>query len=62
MFAYKSALDAAPKGMFGKVPPAVAEFATNAMKQHAENAQAFNAALTKAGQPAFTMPNPAVVR
>lgn len=58
VFAYKSALEAAPKGMFGKVPPAVAEFAMNAMKQHAEHAEAFNAALTKAGGEAFTMPNP----
>jgi rubrerythrin len=58
VFAYKSALEAAPKGMFGKVPPAVVEFATNAMKQHAEHAEAFNAALTKAGGEAFTMPNP----
>ncbi len=58
VFAYKSALEAAPKGMFGKVPPAVVEFATNTMKQHAEHAAAFNAALTKAGGEAFTMPNP----
>ncbi|MGB9376567.1 MAG: ferritin-like domain-containing protein [Mycobacteriales bacterium] len=60
VFAYDSALKAAPSGKFGKVPAAVAGFATNAMKQHAEHAQAFNAALTNAGGKAFTAPNPAL--
>lgn len=60
VFAYDSALKAAPSGKFGKVPPAVAGFAMNTMKQHAEHAQAFNAALTNAGGKAFTDPNPAL--
>ena len=60
VFAYDSALKAAPSGKFGKVPAAVAGFAMHAMKQHAEHAQAFNAALTNAGGKAFTDPNPAL--
>lgn len=62
VFAYDSALKAAPSGKFGKVPAAVAGFATHAMKQHAEHAQAFNAALTNAGGTAFTKPNPALAQ
>lgn len=61
VFAYTSALEAAPKGKFGKkVPPAVAEFAKTAMSQHDEHAQAFNAALEKAGEQPFTEPTPAL--
>lgn len=61
VFAYGAALDAAPKGKFGKsVPKAVAEFATNAKMQHAEHAEAFNAAVTNAGGTAFTEPTPAL--
>lgn len=61
VFAYGAALDAAPSGKFGKsVPDAVAEFATNAKKQHQEHADAFNAALTGAGGTAYTQPNPAL--
>ena len=60
VFAYGAALEAAPMGKFGKVPPAVAEFATNAKKQHQDHADAFNAALKKAGGEAFTKPNPAL--
>lgn len=61
VFAYTSALEAAPKGKFGNnVPKAVAEFATHAKAQHAEHAQAFNAALTNAGQQAYTDPTPAL--
>lgn len=62
VFAYDSALKAAPSGKFGNVPPAVAGFAMNTMKQHAEHAQAFNAALTNAGGEAFTKPNPALAQ
>ncbi len=59
VFAYGAALDAAPKGKFGKsVPAAVAEFASHAMKQHQDHADAFNAALTGAGGIAYTEPNP----
>ncbi len=61
VFAYGAALDAAPKGKFGKsVPAAVAEFASHAMKQHQDHADAFNAALTGAGGTAYTDPNPAL--
>ncbi|HUR75922.1 MAG TPA: ferritin-like domain-containing protein [Sporichthya sp.] len=61
VFAYGAALDAAPKGKFGKsVPAAVAEFATHAMQQHKDHADAFNAALTGAGGTAYTEPNPAL--
>ena len=59
VFAYGAALDAAPKGKFGKtVPPAVAEFAMQAKSQHAEHAEAFNAALQNAGAQAYTEPTP----
>lgn len=59
VFAYGAALKAAPEGKFGKsVPAAVAEFATHAMKQHQDHADAFNAALTGAGGTAYTEPNP----
>ncbi len=60
VFAYTSALSAAPMGKFGKVPPAVAEFATHAKKQHTDHADAFNAALMKSGGEAFTKPDPAL--
>lgn len=59
VFAYSSALEAAPKGMFGKtVPKAVAEFAMHAKMQHSEHAEAFNAALTNAGGQAYSEPTP----
>jgi len=58
VFAYDSALKAAPSGKFGPVPPAVATFAMTAMSQHAEHAKAFNAALVNAGGKEFTEPNP----
>lgn len=61
VFAYGAALEAAPSGKFGKnVPAAVAEFASHAMKQHQDHADAFNAALTGAGGTAYTEPNPAL--
>lgn len=61
VFAYGQALMDAPKGKFGKtVPPAIAEFATNAKKQHTDHANAFNAALRKAGAQPFTKPDPAL--
>ncbi len=61
VFAYGAALEAAPKGQFGKTfPDAVAEFAKHAMEQHADHATAFNAALTGAGQQAYTDPDPAL--
>jgi hypothetical protein len=61
VFAYGQALMDAPKGKFGKkVPPAIAEFATHAKRQHTDHAKAFNAALVKAGGTAFTKPDPAL--
>jgi hypothetical protein len=60
VFAYGATLTAAGKGQFGTVPASVAGFASNTMKQHAEHAQAFNAALVKAGGKAYTDPDPAL--
>lgn len=61
VFAYGAALDAAPKGQFGKkVPAAIAEFATHAKKQHSDHADAFNAALKSAGAEPYTDPTPAL--
>lgn len=60
VFAYGAALKAAPKGKFGKVPPAVAEFAKHAMAQHTDHAAAFNAAVQNAGGSAYTKPTPAL--
>jgi hypothetical protein len=60
VFAYGAALAAAPKGKFGPVPPAIAGFAQHAMKQHADHAKAFNAALTQAGASPYTQPDPAL--
>ncbi|MFE2722160.1 ferritin-like domain-containing protein [Kitasatospora sp. NPDC059327] len=52
--AYQSTLDAAKAGKLGTVPPALANFVTTAMAQHAEHAKAWNAVLTGAGLPAIT--------
>jgi rubrerythrin len=61
VFAYMTALSDAPKGKFGpKVPPAIAEFATHAMKQHEDHADAFNAALVTAGGAKFTDVTPSL--
>jgi hypothetical protein len=60
VFAYGAALQAAPKGKFGKVPPAVAQFAKHAMKQHHDHADAFNAALRNAGGSDYTKTTPAL--
>lgn len=61
VFAYGAALTDAPKGKFGpKVPAAIAEFATHAKKQHTDHANAFNAALRRAGAQPFTAPDPAL--
>jgi hypothetical protein len=60
VFAYGAALKDAGKNKFGKVPPAVAEFAKHAMHQHADHAEAFNAALVNAGGKAYTKPDPAL--
>lgn len=61
VFAYGAALMDAPKGKFGKkVPAAIAEFATHAKAQHTDHANAFNAALRKAGAQPYTKPDPAL--
>jgi hypothetical protein len=61
VFAYGAALMDAPKGKFGKkVPAAVAEFAKHAKAQHTDHANAFNAALVRAGGTAYTKPDPAL--
>ncbi|HEU0132821.1 MAG TPA: ferritin-like domain-containing protein [Mycobacteriales bacterium] len=62
VFAYGAALVDAGKGKFGKkVPAAVAEFAKHAKAQHTDHANAFNAALKRAGAQPFTKPDPALV-
>ena len=60
VFAYSTVLMDAGKGKFGKVPPAIAEFATHAMKQHQDHANAFNAALETAGGAKFTDVTPSL--
>jgi rubrerythrin len=40
------------------VPKAIAEFATHAKAQHTDHANAFNAALRKAGAQPYTKPDP----
>jgi hypothetical protein len=60
VFAYTTVLADAGKGKFGKVPPAIAEFATHAMKQHQDHANAFNAALVTAGGAKFTDVTPSL--
>ncbi|WP_371481810.1 ferritin-like domain-containing protein [Kitasatospora sp. NBC_00315] len=52
--AYQAALDSAKAGRLGAVPPAVANFITSAMAQHADHAKAWNAVLTGAGLPAIS--------
>ena len=60
VYAYKAGLIAATAGKLGQVPPAVATFAQTAMRQHQDHAQAWNAALTAAGQSAVTTTDPAL--
>lgn len=52
--AYNGALKAAGAGKLGFVPPAVAEFVTTAVKQHADHSEAWNAVLAMAGKPRIT--------
>lgn len=59
VFAYNAALTA-PAGKFGTIPPAVVGFAMHAKQQHSDHANAFNAALQKAGHAPFTEPDPAL--
>ncbi|MGH7746651.1 MAG: ferritin-like domain-containing protein, partial [Candidatus Dormibacteria bacterium] len=55
---YQTVLDAAGKGALGTVPPAIATFVTTAKMQHSDHANAWNSALTGAGQQAQTAPDP----
>jgi Ferritin-like domain len=55
---YQTVLDAAGKGSLGTVPPAIATFVTTAKMQHSDHANAWNSALTGAGQQAQTAPDP----
>ncbi|MBN9621299.1 MAG: ferritin-like domain-containing protein [Actinobacteria bacterium] len=52
--AYGGAIKAAAAGKLGAVPPAVATFATTAMKQHQDHSQAWNGVLSKANLPTIT--------
>lgn len=52
--AYNGALKMAGAGRLGVVPPAVAEFVTVAVSQHADHSQAWNAVLSQAGKPMIT--------
>jgi rubrerythrin len=58
--AYNAALQAASSGALGAVPPAVGTFATTARDQHQQHADAWNAVLSQAGQPAQHDPDPAL--
>jgi len=53
---YGAALDAAAAGDLGEVPPAVAEFATTAKKQHQDALDAWNGVLADNGEPEVTDP------
>jgi hypothetical protein len=54
--AYGMALTAAGKGTYGAVPPAFANFATVAMKQHSDHAAGWNSVLTAAKLAPVTTP------
>ncbi|HVU72051.1 MAG TPA: ferritin-like domain-containing protein [Mycobacteriales bacterium] len=54
--AYGMALDAAGKGTYGTVPPAIATFVTTAKDHHTQHAAGWNAVLQSAGKPAVTTP------
>lgn len=58
VFAYSAGLEAAGAGKLGKVPPAVATFATTAKDQHTQHAAAWNAVLKSNGKAAVTVTNP----
>jgi len=56
--AYGDVLTAAGAGKLGTVPPAVSTFVTTVKGQHTQHAQAWNSAITAAGHPAVTTPDP----
>jgi hypothetical protein len=57
---YEAGITAALAGKLGKVPPAVATFATTAMAQHKDHGAAWNAILAAAGYKTVTAPDPVV--
>lgn len=57
---YEAGIKAAVAGKLGKVPPAVAKFATTAMAQHKDHAAGWNAILSSAGYKPVTSPDPVV--
>ena len=56
--AYNAGISAAKAGKLGTVPPAVVTFATTAMGQHAQHAQAWNSILKAAGHKTVTTVDP----
>jgi hypothetical protein len=54
--AYQGAIKMAGAGKLGKVPPAIATFATTAMKQHQDHAAGWNSVLTKSKLKPVTTP------
>ena len=56
--AYGDVLTAAGANKLGTVPPAVATFVTTVKGQHAQHAQAWNAAIVASGHHAVTEPDP----
>ena len=58
VYAYHAGLSAATAGKLGTVPPAVASFATTALSQHTQHAQAWNAVLAANGKAKVTVVNP----
>ncbi len=54
--AYQGAIKMAGAGKLGKVPPAIATFATTAMKQHQDHAAGWNSVLTKNNVKPVTTP------
>jgi len=51
---YGLVLKSAGKGKYGKVPPAIAQFATTVQKQHSDHAASWNSVLSNAGVPKVT--------
>jgi hypothetical protein len=58
VYAYNAGLSAATAGKLGTVPPAVATFATTALAQHTQHAEAWNAVLSAHGKAKVTIVNP----
>jgi hypothetical protein len=60
IFTYNAGLAAATAGKLGKVPPAVATFATTALSQHKQHAEAWNAVLAENHKAKVTVTNPSL--